>query len=787
VVGKILAHYRVIEKLGAGGMGEVYRAHDEQLRREVAIKVLPASRFMDAAARAQLVREARLAAALNHPHICTIYEVGEADGQVYIAMELVAGQPLQRRIPAGGMPVDQVLCYGVQIADAVAHAHARRVVHRDLKTGNIVVTPQGRAKVLDFGLAKRAIGDEFGETLPESQASLTDAVGPVGTLPYMAPEQLRGQGADERSDVWALGVVLHEMAAGARPFQGRTRLELGSAILHQRPKPLPQHVTPDVRAVINRCLQKEPERRYQRAGEVSAALEAIQTGATPPEAARLTRPDRRAWLAAASWLLAVVGACALGIGWWVVSHSGGGSPRLDSIAVLPFANLTRSAEQQPFVDAMHDAVIAELAQLRSLTVISRQSVLRYRETQKSLPDIARELRVDGVVQGSVFRVGDTVRITVQVLEVLPVERHLWTGTFQQDLRDILTLQSDVARGISEQVRVTVSPDELQRLARARPVNPAAYEAWLRAWVERNRTTGPAVERCIEHANEAVAIDPDYGAAYALAADCHLFRLWTGATPAPPWEAFPQAKAAARHAVAVDPSLGSAHALLGFTLGAFDWEWSGADRAFKRALELSPGDASSHSWYSYFLNWMGRHDEAIEHARFAERLSPGSPHVYLTAALLWARRYDEGLAHARRTVELFPDYGFGHEWLSWAYDFKGMYQESLAAQHEAVRLMGATDINRTALLGRAYARAGRPVDALEILDQLLRLRRTTYVHPVLFAYLQIGLHQTGEAIDWLERGYEDRDPDIAFLKTFPPFDPLRSDTRFRALLRRLKFP
>lgn len=789
MVGKMLAHYRVIEKLGAGGMGEVYRAHDEQLRREVAIKVLPASSFMDPAARAQLVQEARVAAALNHPHLCTIYEVGEADGQVYIAMELIAGQPLQRLIPDGGMPVDQVLRYGVQIGDAVAHAHARGVVHRDLKTANILVTPEGRAKVLDFGLAKRAIGDEPSGAPTASCTSLTEAEALVGTLPYMAPEQLRGQAADARSDVWALGVMLYEMAAGARPFQARTGLELSSAILHQPAGPLLQNVTPDLRAVIGRCLEKQPERRYRRAGEVYAALEAIQTGATAPGTTRLSRRDRRGWLAGAGLLLAVVvGAAVLGIDRWIVTSSGIGSPRLDSIAVLPFANLTGSAEQQPFVDAMHDAVIAELAQIRALTVISRQSVLRYRETQQSVPEIASELRVDGVVQGSVFRVGDMARITVQLLQVRPAERHRWAETFQRDLRDVLTLQSDVARGISEQVRVTVAPDELQRLARARPVDRAAYEAWLRGWVERDRFTGPASKRCITHANAALTLDANYGPAHALAAECHLLSVWLA--QAPSQEAFPLAKAAAQRAIAADASLGRAHATLGFALAAFDWDWSGADRAFRRALELVPSDTWSHMWYSFFLNWMGRHDEALEHARRAEQLNPGLPHamVFVTAALYFDRQAKEALAQAQRAVELFPGYGMGHEWLAYAYEMNAMFKESVAAREETIRLLPDTDVPmRKALLGRSLALAGRRDEAIQILAELRRVHSTTYFRGAAFVYLLVALGETDEAIEWLQRSYDVRDGDIAFLNTFPPFDPLRSDSRFQALLRRVKFP
>jgi tetratricopeptide (TPR) repeat protein len=407
----------------------------------------------------------------------------------------------------------------------------------------------------------------------------------------------------------------------------------------------------------------------------------------------------------------------------------------------------------------------------------------------AIPEIARELGVNAVVGGSVFRSGDTVRMTIQLLQARPAERHLWAGTFQRDLRDVLTLQGEVARGIAERIHVAVMPDETARLARARSVNPAAYEAWLRGWVEMNRFTGPSSERCVAHANEAAAIDAGYGPAYGLAAHCHILSHWAGAAPAPPWEAFPKAKAAARRAIEVDPSFGRAHAMLGFALGAFDWDWAGADRAFQRAIALSPGDAESQYFYSYFLNWMGRHDDAIERARRAEELSPGIPRpmTFRTAALVYARRYDQALTQAQRAVELFSDYGFAYEWLAIIYQLKGLYPESLAAQQQAVRLMGDTDVVRKAMLGRAFAHAGRRDDALQMLADLHRLQRTTYVPAVEMAYLFFALGQTDDALDWLERGYELRDPELASINTYPYWDPLRADPRFQNLLRRLNFP
>jgi TolB-like protein/Flp pilus assembly protein TadD len=471
----------------------------------------------------------------------------------------------------------------------------------------------------------------------------------------------------------------------------------------------------------------------------------------------------------------------------MASGPGAGSPRIDSVAVLPLANLTGDPEQQHFVDAMHDAVIAELAQIRALTVISRQSVLRYRETQKSLPEIAGELGVDAVVQGSVFRAGDTVRTSVQLLQAHPAERHLWAGTFQRSLRDVLALQGEVARGISDQVHVVVRPEELVRLARARPVDPAAYQAWLRGWVELHKLTGPAFAMCIEHANQAVAIDPAYAGAFALAASCHNNLAFF--TQTMPEDAIPKAKAAALRAIELDPSLGVAHGALAWALAVYDWDWSGAERAFRAAIELAPGDAISHATYGFFLAWMGRHDEAVAHARRAEELSPGSAPARqnLAVILYLGRRYDEALAQAERAIELAPDFGFAYARVASIHEAKGRYDQAVRAWEDAVRLMGAGDVRMKALLGGAYALAGQREDAQRVLDELLGLARTSYVPPTAIARLYVGLGRIGEAVQWLERGYDVRDGDMVVLKTWPGLDPLRSDQRFQRLMRRMNFP
>jgi TolB-like protein/Flp pilus assembly protein TadD len=472
-------------------------------------------------------------------------------------------------------------------------------------------------------------------------------------------------------------------------------------------------------------------------------------------------------------------------GWWLMSVPlQPASPAIDRMAVLPLINLTNDPDQQHFVDALHDAVIAELAQIQALTVVSRQSVIRYRGTDRPVPELAQELGVGAVVQGSVFRVGDSVRITASLLQAQPTERHLWTGTFQRDLGEVLRLQGEMARVIAELIEVAVTPNELSRLTRVRPVDPAAYQAWLRGWVAGDRGAGPGARECVAHAREAIAIDPGFAPAHALVASCQI--KLTYVTPTPPDESFPQAKAAALRAIELDPSLADAHAALAWVLATYDWDWPAADRAFRRALELEPGAASIIANYGMFLSWMGRDDEAIALATRAQDLGPGlpGPRANLALLLYMARRYDEAIDQARLAVELAPDHGFAHDRLAWAYEGKGMFEESVTARETVVELLGE---GRSGALARAYALAGRPDDALRVLDQLLRQERTGYVPPIQIAYAYQGLRQYNEAMAWLELGYATRDGHMPLLYAAPGFDSIRPLPRFQRLVERMGFP
>ncbi|MBI4475003.1 MAG: protein kinase [Acidobacteria bacterium] len=764
--GTKLGGYEIRGPIGAGGMGEVYSAHDERLDRDVAIKVLPARTFSDPGARARLLREARAAAALNHPNVCTIHEVGEADGHVYIAMELVTGQPLDQLIPAGGMPADEVLRYGLQIADAAAHAHEQGILHRDLKPANILLTRQGRVKVLDFGLAKRTRRHDLASATTASQ---TEAGALIGTLPYMAPEQLRGEAADTRSDVWALGVTLYEMASGSPPFEGQTGFELSAAILNVPPPALAEKVPQELQAVISHCLEKDPERRYQRAGEVHAALEAILAVASRKPAFRLpwNRPSRLV-------LASVIAVAAMGLGWWAIQTARVSVPRIASIAVLPLENLSGDSEQEYFAAGMHEALITELSKISALTV---KSTLRYRAEGKSLPQIAGELDVDALVEGSVALEGDQVRISVRLLHV-PTDRHLWADSYEREMRGVLALQKQVARAIAEQIQVTVTPQEAERLATARAVDPAAYDAWARGLAQYNRLTADSLRKCLEYAEAALAVDPNYAPAHALSAAC--YSGLPNISSFSPAEAAAKAKAAARRALDLDETLAEAHFALAWTLANYDWDWARAEREYRLGLELNPNSALGHSRFGWFLSWLGRDDEAVVEVTRGVQLNPVGLREIQNAAVVYyvVRQYDKAVAAAKKATDIEPSFAFGYQRLGMAYTEKGLYAEAIAALEMAAKL------SNTGLgaLGRIYALAGRHDDARRILKELMNPLR-----PIQVAMVYTALEERDEALRWLEEAHRIRDANLVLLKVFPAWDPLRNDPRFQDLLRRMKFP
>jgi serine/threonine protein kinase/cytochrome c-type biogenesis protein CcmH/NrfG len=781
-IGQILGHYRIVEQIGAGGMGVVYRAHDEQLDRDVALKMLPAGTLADEAARTRFRKEALALAKLDHPNVATIHEFGSQNGVDFLVAAYVPGITLDTKISSGPLPESEVISLGIQLAAGLAAAHEQRVIHCDLKPGNLRLTPDGRLKILDFGLARliEPVGDD---TLT---ATLTKSQGVTGTLPYMAPEQLRGQKADFRTDIWAAGAVLYEMATGERPFKEQTGPSLAADIIHKAPpapRSLKADISPGLEAIIRRCLEKEPEKRYQSADQLAIDLRGPQTsgavvssGATP----KFPRRWRRGLVAAGSAVLFMLALLfTLNVGWRERLLRGIAHGPIESLAVLPLQNLSRDPEQEYFADGMTEELTTELAQIGGLRVISRTSTMRYKGTQKALTDIAKELGVDAVIEGSVDRSGDQVRISAQLINAR-TDSHLWARSYQRNLRDILAMQSEVARAIAGEIRVQLTPQEQARLGRPRAVNPAAYEAYLQGRYHWNFHTSDHLQKAIAEYQRAIQLDPSYALAYVgLSEAYHLLPVNADAASQ---EVLPKAKDAALKALELDPQLSDGHADLAFTLATYDWDWAGAEREYKRAIELSPNNSIARAYYSRMLTVLGRHSEAIAEAERARELDPMSTlaSFLLGMAYSYARQYDRAARELTQCLEMNPKFWPAHFFLGQVYEQQGRYADALA---ELSKAEGPT-LEATSQIGHVYGISGNRAKAEQVLKDLTTRSKEKYVSPVYFARVYLGLGQKDQALEWLERGYAVRDSRVELIAVEPTYDSLHSDSRFMDLLRRL---
>jgi serine/threonine-protein kinase len=587
LVGRKIGSFEIVEVIGRGGMGVVYLARDTKLDRSVAIKSIPAKLADDSTTKMRFHREAKLLASLNHPNIAAIHEIIEQEeGTSYLILEYVTGESLAQRIAREPLKLEEALSIAQQIALAVSAAHEKGVIHRDLKPGNIKLAPDGRVKVLDFGLAKAT------REQPASQDSAVTQIGSIiGTPAYMSPEQIRGYSTDPRTDIWSFGCVMYEMLTGYRPFEGKTISDTVARTLEREPdwQALPQETPANIRVILRRCLEKDPRWRLQHIKD--AAIEISET--LNLLAARPAAPVRTRWRESANG----------GLG-------GAGPGRIKSLAVLPLQNLTGDPEQEYFADGMTEALIANLGKIGALQVRSRTSIMQYKNVKKPLTEIARELNVNAVVEGSVMRVAEQVRITVQLINA-PTDTHLWVDSYERDLRDILTLLSEVARTIARQIEITVTPDQEARLAARRPVNPETYKAYLKGMFHLNKMTPEGTEKGLDYLRQAIEKDPADPLAYGGLA---LGYVASAHAPGAPPDAFARAEAAALEALELDDTLAEAHAALAQIKLYRDWDWAGAEQAFQRALKLNPSLTLTRAHYSFYLLLFGRTDEASAEMR-----------------------------------------------------------------------------------------------------------------------------------------------------------------------------
>lgn len=771
-------------------MGVVYRARDEKLQRDVALKFLEKLPTGSSASHERALKEARAISALNHPNICTVYEIDEVDGRPFIAMEYVEGRALSLEIPSTGFSLEQVERYGMQLADALQHAHSRGIIHRDLKTANVILTPSGRLKVLDFGISRRIEpGRGHDETTRfdqswESQHTFT------GTLPYIAPEVLKGQEADVRSDIWSLGVVLYEMAAGHRPFSGATAYELTAGILRERPPEITPPLPPVPQAVIEKCLDKDPGQRYQSAGEVRAALETASTAsrtheffrpgipAKPPEPG-LFAPRNIAIMA----LLVVI---AVGLGFWVKGRAKE-NPKpplpgaIQSVAVLPLANLSGDPAQDYFADGMTDAIITELSQIRKLRVISRTSVMQYKHTQKTMDQIAQDLNVDAVVEGSVLRADNRVRISAKLFQT-NIEGALWGDNFERDFKDVLALQSDVATEIARGIQVELSGTEQSQLARSRSVVPEAYENYLKGRYEFEKRTPEGFRDAATFFQKAIEKDQTFAAAYAAQGDTYV--SMSNYQMEPPEMLVPKAKKAVEKALALDNRLAQAHTSLA-AIRMYHLEGGDVEGEFQQAIKLDPGYAQGIHWYALYLAAVGRKEESIREIKLAREIDPKS--LIINANVGWvyylAGEFDKAEAAGKTTLQMDPSFVSAHSYLGQIYVAKKRYEDAVHEFQTALSL-GPGDIAGQADLAHAYAISGRKSDAEELLREMQSMQAKKYVSAYDFAMAYAGFKDEKRTLEWLEKSYVERNGRLANLGVHPQFAFLRNEPRFQNIVEKI---
>jgi TolB-like protein/predicted Ser/Thr protein kinase len=775
----IAGKYKIIEEIGHGGMGIVYKAEDIKLRRSVALKFLPHHLLDSPELRQRFLIEAQAAAALSHPNICVIHEVGEEEDRSFIAMEYVEGETLRDKTRRGPLKTEEALDITIQVAAGLGEAHHKGIIHRDIKSANIMVTETGQAKVMDFGLAKL----RGGSSITKSQTTL-------GTVAYMSPEQARGGELDQRTDIWSLGVVLYELLTGKLPFRGDHDQTVIYSILHDKPEALKKArpgTAPELESIVAKALAKKPADRYQTMEEFRKDLGAVAEGLKPLKA----RPARRMFGIRAAYiysaLVVVLGLLfGLNIGGLrgrLLGKAGAPVPSI-RLAVLPFENLSGDPEQEYVSDGITEEMIAQLGRLHpeGLGVVGRTSVMRYKKGETPIDQIGRELGVNYVLEGSMRREANRLRVTAELIRVSD-QTQIWTGTYEPELPGLLTVQNQVAQGVAKALAVKLLPAEQARLASVRTVDPEAYDAYLKGsslWKTLKRADLDAAQRFFEL---AIAKDPAYAPAYEGLTWVWLVRQQAGYTPSN--EAGPKAKAAALQAIALDDNSAEAHEALASAKTWSDWDWAGAEPEWRRALDLNPNGANAHAYYAHFLAQRGRAAEAIRHSDRALELDPFNAlyHSMRGMVLLYLRRYDEAMAAARTAISIRPDLGNAYNVMQCVYIVKGMREEQLADQ----RLRISGDPERVAAFERGLKEGGYEGAQRGIADVLAaRYEKSQYYDGpgVALRYLDAG--DKDRAIGWLQKAYDSHDPMLAYLG-MPPWDRLRDDPRYRALLRRIGLP
>jgi len=784
MIGKTILHYKVVEKVGEGGMGVVYKAEDTKLDRFVALKFLPRHIASNSEERGRFQIEAKAAAALNHPNIATIYAIEKYDDELFIVMEYIEGQELREMVAnlAKVENLRKVLDYATQIASGLQAAHQKGIVHRDIKSSNIMVTESGQTKIMDFGLAKIRGGPQF-----------TKVGTTLGTAAYMSPEQTRGEKVDQRTDIWAFGAVIYEMITGQQPFVGDYEQAVMYSIMNEDPEPLTAlrtGVPMELERIVNKCLQKSPANRYQHAEELVVDLRRVKAQLEPGEQ-KVSKPTRLQWR---NWYFVGVAAMVAVILLVILlprSKSSDddiiGKPKTESspkwknsIAVLPFKNISADKEQEYFCDGMTEQLITNLSNLPKVKVIARTSVMQFKNSNKTIRQIANELGVAHILEGSVRKAGNKIRVTAQLIKA-DDGFHLWAKDYDRALKDVFDVQDDLSNAIVEALRINLIGGQRAVVTKRHTDNTEAYQFYLKGFYYARKYTPEGIDKGIEYFNKAIAIDPNYALAYDGLAYIYYAATWNE----PYKKTMAKGRALAKKALEIDPTLAEAHTSLGVIHTWLDYDWTAAEREFKRALALNPNYASAHLWYGFLLLVVERFDESIAEATRAIELDPLSAeaNTILGALFFYMHRYDEAMQQLRTTTDLEPGYWFAHLYLARVLEKKGDIPAAIA-ELEKTRLMEGAAWEVWSALGYAYALLGKKDEAKKIIVELKEESKRSYVPLYNIATIYAGLGEKDQAFEYLHKEYEQGAYYLCVLNVDPELDNLRSDPRFQALRKKM---
>lgn len=737
-INQTIAHYKILQELGQGGMGVVYKAYDTKLKREVAIKFLSPEISLRDQDRERFLVEAQAAAALNHPNIATIHAIEEVDDELFIVMEFIDGPDLKKKVASDQLSVDSSINIAIQIAEGLQAAHEKGITHRDIKPANIMLTSKGQVKITDFGLAKMA-----------QASALTKAGMTVGTMAYMSPEQAQGLEVDQRTDIWALGAVLYEMLTGQQPFQGLYEQAVMYAVVNTEPPALAAlrpEVPAELEHLARKALQKNPAQRHQTMDEVIADLKLAGAKA----AKEIPVPEKKSRLA---------------------------------IAVLPFTDLSPQKDQEYFCDGMTEELIDALTKLEGCRVVSRTSAFAFKGKEQDIRTIGKQLNVSHALEGSVRKAGNRLRITAQLINVEDGFQ-LWSEKYDRELDDVFAIQDDIAAAIVKKLKMKLRGEQGTKLVKRYTENLAAYHLYLQARFHLNKRTEEGLQKGVAYCEQAIALDSKYALAYAGLADGFALLGFQGFLP--PKEAMPKAKAAAEKALAIDDALAEAHISLGYIRAIYDWNWRESEEEFLRALELNPNLATAHYWYAlWHLLPTGQFDKCLAEIKKAQELDPLS--LVLNAGIGWqfyfARQFDEAIAALQKTLEMDENFLFARDLLGQAYAQKGLHEQALAEMEKAVALSNRRTLSLGAL-GYAYALAGKRDEAQKILDELLALAQQKYVSSYDVALVYAGLGENEQTLACLEKACADQNGWLSFLNVEARFDNLRPEARFGVLLKKV---